>query len=244
MIKKSNTNLETLNSHYKANEDVIIQYNINKFYFKNVLENLFNVSSLENIHNEVKSLEGFDGDVGRDSQSTLHDLFYTTIKKEYSILRKLWDRFLFEVVLRNFGNETSYIVQKLPNIRIHIPGSKAINRWHCDSDNDHRHPLGEINCILPLTEMYGSNSVWRESKQNLGDFKAFELSLGDLAFWNGNTCIHGNKVNKTDITRVSFDFRLLSKKDYDNMLENQGSNQITTATMKTKFLIGSYYREF
>ena len=236
--------METLNSHYKANEDAIIQYNTNKFNFNKVLENLFNVSSLENIHNEVESLEGFDGDVGRDSQSTMHDLFYTTIKNKDTILRQLWDGFLSEVVLRNFVNEESYIVQKLPNIRIHIPGSKAINRWHCDSDQDHRHPLGEINCILPLTEMYESNSVWRESKPKLGDFKAFELSFGDLILWNGNTCIHGNKVNKTAITRVSFDFRLLSKKNYENMLRNQGSNQITTATMKTKFLIGSYYREF
>lgn len=236
--------METLNSHHKANEDAIIQYNTNKFNFNKVLKNLFNVSSLENIHNEVERLEGFDGDVGRDSQSTIHELFYRTIKNEDSILRQLWDRFLSEVVLRNFVNEESYIVQKLPNIRIHIPGSKAINRWHCDSDQDHRHPLGEINCILPLTEMYESNSVWRESKPNFGDFKAFELSFGDLVLWNGNTCIHGNKVNETEITRVSFDFRLLSKKNYEDMLKNQGSNQVATATMKTKFLIGAYYREF
>lgn len=236
--------METLNSHLKANEDAIIQYNTNKYDFDKVLINLFNVSSLENIHNEVERLEGFDGDVGRDSQSTIHHLFYKTIKNEDSILRQLWDRFLSEVVLRNFFNEESYIVQKLPNIRIHIPGSKAINRWHCDSDKDHRHPLGEINCILPLTEMYESNSVWRESKPNFGDFKAFELSFGDLVLWNGNTCIHGNKVNKTEITRVSFDFRILSKKNYEKMLKNQGSNQIATATMKTKFLIGAYYREF
>ena len=236
--------METLNSFSKEYEDEIIQYNTEIFNFSNVLENLFKVSSLKNIHNEVENLKGFDGDLGRDSQSTMHDLFYTTIKKEDSILRQLWDRFLFEVVLRNFGNEESYIVQKLPNIRIHIPGAKAIHRWHCDTDQDHRHPLGEINCILPLTEMYESNSVWRESRPNLGDFKAFELSFGDLVFWNGNTCIHGNKVNKTDITRVSFDFRLLSKRNYENMLKNQGNNIITTATMNTRFVIGSYYKEF
>ena len=85
---KINDNLETLNSHYKANEDAIIQYNTNKFNFNKVLEDLFNVSSLENIHNEVESLEGFDGDVGKDSQSNSHDLFYTTIKNEDTILRK------------------------------------------------------------------------------------------------------------------------------------------------------------
>ena len=241
---KNNTNLETLNSRCKGNEDEIIQFSTNKFNFNNVLENLFNVTSLENFHNEVESLEGYDGDLGRDSQSAIHDLFYTTIKNEDTILRQLWDRFLSEVVLKTLGDEESYIVQKLPNIRIHIPGAKAISRWHCDSDKDHKHPLEEINCILPLTEMYASNSVWRESKPNLGDFKAFELSFGDLVLWNGNTCIHGNKVNKTGITRVSFDFRLLSKKNYENMLKKQGSNQLTTATIKTKFLIGSYYREF
>ena len=68
----------------------------------------------------------------------------------------------------------------MPNIRIHIPNGKAINRWHCDSDSDPRHPFGEINCVLPLTNMFGTNSFWRESEPNKGDFKPFHLKFGRL----------------------------------------------------------------
>ena len=235
--------METVNLFNVFSKDKFIKYNTKNYPFSDVLSKLFSVTALEKIHCEVDNLNGFDGDLGRDSQSRIHDLFYKTIKNEDSILRKLWDSFLMEEVLQAFNTKETYIVQKLPNIRIHIPGAKAINRWHCDSDQDHRHPIGEINCILPLTEMYESNSVWRESKPNLGDFRPFELSLGDLVFWNGNTCIHGNKVNTTDITRVSFDFRILSKKNYEHMLRNKRDNEMKTATMGTKFLVGSYYKE-
>ena len=49
-----------------------------------------------------------------------------------------------------------------------------------------------------------------------------------------NKCLHYNKINKTDITRVSFDFRIIpfSKyKDTDKL----------SATNKTKFILGEYY---
>ena len=224
-------------------EEYFTSYDIEKYPFGDVLNNLFNLNSLEKLHTEVSSLKGFNGDVGKDSQSLIHNTFYNNIKNEESELRKLWDKFLVNVVLKNYKSKEKFIVQKLPNIRIHIPGAKAINRWHCDSDKDHNHPIGEINCILPLTKMYGSNSVWRESRPQLGDFLPFELNVGDLVYWNGNTCIHGNKVNETDMTRVSFDFRIISRDNYDNMVLKQLNKNVKTATMGTKFLIGAYYKE-
>ena len=222
--------------------ELLIKYEIRDYPFSTILTNLFNLSSLETLHREVASLDGFNGDLGKDSESALHKIFYTNIKKYNSDLRKTWDKFLDQVVINNYNSNESYLVQKLPNIRIHIPGAKAINRWHCDSDDDHNHPLGEINCILPLTRMFDSNSVWRESDPNRGDFLPFDLQLGELVYWNGNTCIHGNKVNKTDITRVSLDFRILSKEKYYKWLDSADSKKVQTATMGTKFIIGSYYK--
>ena len=135
------------------------------------------------------------------------------------------------------------IVQKLPNIRIHIPNGIAVKRWHCDSDKDHKHPLGEVNCVLPLTNMYENNSVWRESLPGKGDFKPFNLRAGELIYWNGNTCIHGNKVNNSSKTRISFDFRIFPHKEYDKYISKPFDKKNSTATMGTKFLIGEYYRE-
>ena len=44
--------------------------------------------------------------------------------------------------------------------------------------------------------MFDTNSIWRESSPEKGDFKPFDLKVGEIIYWNGNTCIHGNKINK------------------------------------------------
>ena len=70
-----------------------------------------------------------------------------------------------------------------------------------------------------------------------------DLNVGDLVFWNGNTCVHGNKINKTDITRVSLDFRVLPRENYNYLIDNIENKAVSTATMGTKFQIGGYYKE-
>ena len=115
--------------------------------------------------------------------------------------------------------------------------------WY-DSDKDHKHPKGEINCLLPITSMRGSNSVWRESSPFKGDFKPFELEEGEMIYWNGNECHHGNKVNKTCHTRVSFDFRVMPNEFYlKNIVNVKEDKRKISATRGTKFMIGSYYKE-
>ncbi len=217
-----------------------------KYPFKKILEKLFDVDNLEMLHNHLDENGSNLGikDIGNDSQSKFHDQFYSEIKKIDSDLRQTWDDFLEKVVRNHFIKEEKLITQALPNIRIHIPGSKAIQRWHYDSDKDHNHPKGEINSIVPITNMFDSNSVWRESVPFKGDFKPFVLSEGEVVYWDGNECHHGNKKNKTNITRVSFDFRIMPNNRYEKYLRNFNKNKIkTSATLGTKFLIGSYYKE-
>lgn len=61
--------------------------------------------------------------------------------------------------------------------------------------------------------------------------------FGNLFSFNGNQLRHGNLINTTSCTRVSMDFRLISKEDYDK------SNKLESITTKTKFEIGKYYEE-
>ena len=147
-----------------------------------------------------------------------------------------------DCVKAKFEGEENLIVQKLPNIRIHVPGAQAVKRWHHDSDENHNHPLGEINVIVSLTKMSGNNSVWRESKPGLGDYAPFELDENTMVFWNGNTCNHGNKVNDTNKTRISLDFRVMKKDNYLKEVINKNYTN-TSATSSTKFSIGNYYTE-
>ena len=59
--------------------------------------------------------------------------------------------------------------------------------------------------------------------------------MGDFYIFNGNKCLHGNKPNASNKTRISFDFRVVPYDRYNDTFEN------ISATKGQKFLIGGYY---
>mgnify|MGYP003154613124 FL=1 len=127
--------------------------------------------------------------------------------------------------------------QKFPTFRVHLPNLKSVNKWHHDSDEDHRHPDGEINFHFGVTDCFDTNAIWVESEPKKEDFEPINIKYGEFAEFNGNKCTHGNKTNVTGITRVSFDFRILPVSKYI-----KGKNK-TSATQSNKFEVGEYYKE-
>ena len=77
-----------------------------------------------------------------------------------------------------------------------------------------------------------------ESEEDKGDFAPMEGEYGDLIQWNGANLSHGNKLNETNQTRISFDFRVLSKKIYDT------STPKNSKSKNKSFTIGDYYDTF
>ncbi|MBO6979331.1 MAG: hypothetical protein JJ837_07870 [Prochlorococcus marinus XMU1428] len=242
MIYSQKNQLSEINDSLFPNDN-LKNYDTSQYPFSRILKSIFNVNNLDDLHNEVNSLNDFNADLGKDSESHYHKIFYKEIKKNDSELRNVWELFLENEVIKHFSCENSIVVQKLPNIRIHIPKGLAVKRWHCDSDQDHKHPLGEINSVIPLTKMFDTNSIWRESSPGKGDFKPFNLKVGEIIYWNGNTCIHGNKTNLSSKTRISFDFRVFPRNEYNKYIANPDNIQNSTATMGTKFIVGAYYKE-
>jgi len=114
--------------------------------------------------------------------------------------------------------------------------SKLNDHWS-DGDPLHKHPPGEINFFLPLTKCYGTNTMWVESEPWKLDFKPIELDYGEYFMFNGNQCHHGNKPNKTNLTRISFDFRIMPVSKYDPTWN------VDSPTSHTKFVVGEYYKE-
>ena len=55
--------------------------------------------------------------------------------------------------------------------------------------------------------------------------------------WDGANCKHGNKENTEGFTRVSFDFRAMPLKDYE---EKERLNK-KTVHAKMQMVIGQYY---
>ncbi|GMH96889.1 hypothetical protein TrST_g13413 [Triparma strigata] len=80
------------------------------------------------------------------------------------------------------------------------------------SDRDYGHPSGELNVWLPLNDhAYGTNSLFRDRKPWAGEgsSRPFDLRYGEYVLWYGNGCPHETRMNVTDVTRVSFDFRVI-----------------------------------
>ena len=92
----------------------------------------------------------------------------------------------------------------------------------------------ELNYFLPLTKAYGTNTIWAETEEDLGDFQEIRANYGECVEWSATKLTHGNKQNLTSLTRVSFDFRIIPKSRYVE------SEHLTINT-KIPFGIGGYY---
>lgn len=62
---------------------------------------------------------------------------------------------------------------------------------------------------VPLTHVWGANSLWIESAPGLADFRPVEACCGQAVRFYGNRCAHFTVPNTSDGARVSFDFRVL-----------------------------------
>lgn len=211
------------------------KYDTNKYKFKEIIKNYFNVSDLSLLHKERNDLLPskalcFDN----ESKTKYHKLFYSKMNNGWKELEDAYHLFIKEEVSSIIKEELIY--QYMPSFRVHLPNNKAIHKWHYDSDLDHFHPEWEINFQVALTDMYDTQATWVELVPGLKKYLPMEMTYGEFYIFNGNKCIHGNKENISGKTRVSFDFRILPKRKYNPSI-------IQSVTSKKKFLLGEYYKE-
>lgn len=172
--------------------------------------------------------------VGADSSTIFHKKFYDKYHEGWGELQSLYDMFIANVIAPQYNED--FLYQKFPTFRVHLPGNVAVGAFH--NDAEFGHPAGEVNYIIPLTNSDGTASVWVESEPGKKDFEPIEMVVGRLIQFNGNTLTHGNRMNETQSTRVSMDFRVLPISKYDE------ANNSESVTLKTKFKEGEYYKRF
>ena len=209
------------------------QYDIEKYDFRSLVCEALKHKDLEDLHKHY-SYAPFT--MENNSNTVLHDRFYDKIRADWPEFIETYDRFVEEVVVSIYGSR-NFIYQTLPTFRVHLVGNWAVPEFHCDSQPGYNHPLGEINFQIAITDMFGTNATWAESVPGLGDFAPMEMIEGEFTIFNGNTCNHGNKINDSGSTRVSFDFRILPLNKYDP------SKAKKSATRGTSFAVGGYYKE-
>jgi len=143
--------------------------------------------------------------------------------------------FLESVIKPRFNEEIVY--QKIPTFRVHLPNNVSVGEFHKDKhyrDEKWANEVQELNYFLPLTNAYGTNTIWAETEEDKGDFKEIRAEYGECIEWNASKLTHGNKQNITRNTRVSFDFRVIPISRY------RESDHLTINT-KIPFGIGGYY---
>ena len=150
----------------------------------------------------------------------------------------LFHRFIADVVApivrRATGRASPLYFQREPTFRVIFPGEQAVGHPHRDSQYGHQ--AGELNVWVPLTRVWGSNTLWCESAPGRGDFAPFEVEPGELVLFWGNQLEHHTLPNKTDSTRVSFDARVLLADFYDGDLAAHSQ-----AINGQRFEPGKYY---
>ncbi|CAE8729302.1 unnamed protein product [Polarella glacialis] len=115
------------------------------------------------------------------------------------------------VVLDDLGTDC-LAFQAKPTFRCHLPYCGAPGRAH--RDEDYHHPICEVNYWVPVTQVFGSNSLYAETSRGAADFHAFELLPGEMIRFYGNQVWHYTLPNETESTRVSFDFRVLRVEEW------------------------------
>jgi ectoine hydroxylase-related dioxygenase (phytanoyl-CoA dioxygenase family) len=221
---------------------------MNKIYNFSKQEYNFDILVSKLFQNELNTLHQIKSqnyeiftEVGKDSDTEFHQKFYKKLNEPWDEIINLYKKFIKDIVLpimKNITDENEFAYQTFPTFRVQLPNNVAVTKYHTDSDLEFKHPEGEINFIIPLTKMFDTNTIWAESEPDKGDFKALNLELGELLCWNFNKCHHGNKINETNFTRVSMDFRILPMSKYKNN-NNIGNS---SASSNSKFKIGNYYR--
>jgi hypothetical protein len=203
-----------------------LQYSTESFPFKEKIISILDEQDLEYIHLRDK-IDVLSRD--KDQYTKWHKKYYDSFKDVISPLYvSLVDH------LKNVFEYEEVIYQKIPTFRIHQVGNLGVGEWH--KDKSYNHGTSEVNFWLPFTDTYETNTIWSESKEDLGDYQPYDVKYGEILVFSGANLMHGNKINTTNHTRVSMDFRLVDPKRFS-------PNQEGSINMKTPFDIGGYFEK-
>lgn len=132
------------------------------------------------------------------------DLCRRQLLDNFARCEALYVGFVAEVLGPLVGGVRSF--QRPPTFRFHYSqrGSSAFHR-----DRDYGVKPGRLNAWVPLTPVWGDNSLWIESEEGCENYSPVELEVGQCLVFDGANLRHGSRWNSTSSTRVSFDLRFI-----------------------------------
>ena len=121
----------------------------------------------------------------------------------------LYERFVSEVIAPALSAAEcgGLVYQAQPIFRVFLPYHLGVGPRHVDASY-HPQP-NELNIWMPLTDCFGTNSLFVESLPGLGDYEPIACGFGTMYQFRGNACEHFTELNVSGQTRVSIDFRVI-----------------------------------
>ena len=157
-------------------KSTILEYDSTRYNFRKWACELLGVNDLETIHslNKVKTC---------NISPTANQL-----AKSFSSIQKIYKSFVLDVIDNEIGGITNY--QSPPSFRFHYSGlgSSVFHR-----DRDFGVEQGRINVWVPLTNVWGNNSLWIEGKEGAEDHQPITMQFGQILLFDGVNISHGSK---------------------------------------------------
>lgn len=188
---------------------LIFHYDTTRWDFRALVSDFFGTDELETLH----LFPQFNPRITTDLLPN-----YKTTKNSWAISKKLKEAVaplaeqLFHDLLYDHISELLYPIQgyqPLASMRINFHGSKAVLCFHSDSEYGQT-PEG-VNLWLPVTKVWGTNSMYLESDVGRADFAPLQLEYGQACIFRGGELVHGTVDNDSGSTRISYDIRFRIK---------------------------------
>jgi hypothetical protein len=199
----------------------ILEYDEDAFPFSELVREHLNVYDLSRLGELIETTGVFDRE--HDQSTWAHSRFYEIGDTFHETYRA----FIRDFVEPLFGEPV--VFQRMPSIRIHLPGNVAVGEFHRDAE--YNHGAAAVNFWVPLTPAWGNNSIWIEQD---GEMSAPSLAPGEVLVFDGVGLYHGNKLNDTGATRVSFDVRIVPQSKFV-------ASEKKSVNMGVEMDIGGYY---
>lgn len=205
--------------------------------FVKIMERTLQVNDLRMTHLYYPRVERLVK-TGADSQSVVHQIMFSAFNHED--VKNYYIKFIKDFVRPLFAED--FYFQQIPSFRHHAPGNLAVGEFHKDSKYGH---VGSINIWVPLTDTIAENTIILETKPGLKDFRAFCPKVGEMLIFDGCKLEHGNLVNTSGQSRISFDMRILPVSEANKPRvwdgDKNGPSTPVTVQNKTRIAIGDYY---
>lgn len=216
-----------MENHYrKALHGKTFNYSIEEYPFKALLTSLYGCE-LESIHQYIGDMDTFDQ--ANDQKTLIHKVFYSNFER---LIEPLYIKFIKNIIGPII--KVPFYYQKIPTFRIGLPGNKFVGEFHKDSKYNHQGY--EVNFNLGICGYTGEAALQVEESEGSNKFYTLECPYGKIFSFDHISCLHGSNPNPSNLTMISFDFRLAIESLY--FVSDKSS-----INMKTKFIKGSYFSD-